>query len=101
MLKKIIYLSPVYSPKIYVGHITTESIFHECYMEKWICIYSYSMINSVQSALDTYWNKHPFCGRNLHCHMFVFQQSLLLVLYKLIRIMYTQHHVTLHSKDSD
>jgi hypothetical protein len=54
------YLSPVYSPKIYVGHITTESIFHECYMEKWICIYSYSMINSVQSALDTYWNKHPF-----------------------------------------
>jgi len=53
-------------------------------MEKWICIYSYSMINSVQSALDTYWNKHPFCGRNLHCHMFVFQQSLLLVLYKLI-----------------
>jgi len=30
--------------------------------------------------------------------MFIFQQSLLLVLYKLIRIMYTQHHVTLHSK---
>jgi hypothetical protein len=31
---------------------------NECYMEKWIRINSKT--NSVLSALDTYWNKHPF-----------------------------------------